>query len=214
MSHALSPHGRDCLRLLFFGSLRSSLKRKIFTSWDESNGYFNNKVSRTQIAFAICRTRWGWLEMGRAIRSILFRAVDDGFFLTSFRGWKAASKKMILKWIYVISFRLLFFVFLSNIVHVYITNSLASHTDNYVYFPLLSPKRQRRERKMSVILRSRSPPHQRELCAFYSIVKNGGANERCNEKYFWINCLALLLLFAKYNNKWLIMDGIFFFDWY
>lgn len=32
------------------------------------------------------------------------------------------------------------------------------------------------------------------------------------EKYFWINCLVLL--FAKYNNKWLIMDGIFLFDWY
>lgn len=35
--------GTDCRFPL--GSA-SSLKRKIFTSWDEPNGYFNNKVSR------------------------------------------------------------------------------------------------------------------------------------------------------------------------
>lgn len=40
----------------------------------------------------------------------------------------------------------------------------------------------------------------------------GGRNSF--NKYFWINCW-LLLLFAKYNNKWLIMAGILLsFDWY
>lgn len=90
----------------------SSVERKIFTSWDESNGSSNNKVSRL------------YTNCFRNLRDLKNR----GSILSFAAVFCVGVKKKYVKWIYVISF------FLStNIVHVHITDS-SSHTDNYVYF--------------------------------------------------------------------------------
>lgn len=150
----------------------------------------------TQIAFAIYRTYNEKPGGGRPFLFSLFRS----FFL-------GGERRKIVKCIYVISFPSLFSFFLfTNIVHVYITNS-PSHTDNYVYFLALKKEE---EKGSSDFAQSFDFWKEYGDCVRYS--EGRTTRENSFTKYFWINCLVLL--FAKYNNKWLIMVGIFLFDWY
>jgi hypothetical protein len=103
---------------------------------DESNGYFNNKVSRSCTHKLLLQSK-GHVPKERGRETIL----SPFPFLVSLQ----AERRKIVKCIYVISFSsLFFFVFLfTNIAHVYITNS-PSPTDNYVY---ILPFFRGRERK-------------------------------------------------------------------
>lgn len=114
-------------------------------------------------------------------------------------GWTQKNCKMYLR-----NFHFVFFLFLfTNIVHVYITNS-PSHTDNYVYFS----SREGRKKNSSDFAQSLDSKRVWKLCTLQAGRTTKQTKENSFMKYFWINCLVLL--FAKYNNKWLIMDGIFF----
>lgn len=152
----------------------------------------------TQIAFTIYRTCNEKLGGRRPLSPSIFA------------GWTQKNCKMYLR----------------NFLFVYFSPSFFSQTSFMYTLPILQAilitmctffpfwRKERKKNNGSDFAQLPPPRQSMEIVYIYS---TRGRKRQCKGKnsfmkYFWINCLVLL--FAKYNNKWLIMAGIFLFDWY